>query len=66
MGLRDKLGRLEDASRANLESFELVDGSRYYYDPQEVHKGMFLHGIDCLRADGLEEQLEAPEVYRKL
>ncbi len=33
MALRGWLKRLEHAARDDLESFELLDGSRYYFDP---------------------------------
>jgi hypothetical protein len=65
MGTRDKLRRLEHALRGNLESFELVDGSRYYYDRIETAKELFLHSIDCLRFE-YEEWPEPPEVYLKI
>jgi len=47
MGLRDKLRRLQKAAEGELESFELLDGSRYYYDTMETAKELFLHSYDC-------------------
>ena len=49
-----------------MASFQLRDGSRFYYDAGEVHKEVFLRGMDFLKADSLEDQLEPQEVYRKL
>ena len=54
--------RLENALRGNLEHFELLDGSRYYYDPQEVHEELFLHAYH-LQLGRVEE---SPELYRML
>ena len=48
--MRAKLRRLEAAARGNLESFELEDGSRYWYDPSNAER--FLHSLACLRAQG--------------
>lgn len=66
MGLRDKLKRLESVVRGNLEYFELLGGSRFYYDAGEVYKEVFLHGIACLTADSVAERPEPPEVYHRL
>ncbi len=49
-----------------MGSFELEDGSLYYYDAGEVYKEAFLHGMDCLKADSFEDRPEPPEVYRKM
>jgi hypothetical protein len=62
MGLRDQLRRLKRDARGDLESFVLLDGSRYYYSPTEVHKQLFLHAYD-LQLGG---QPEPPEVLTKL
>jgi hypothetical protein len=48
MGLRGWLKRLERDARGDLESFVLMDGSRYYYNP--ISGECFLHSMDCLRA----------------
>ncbi len=36
MALWDKLRRLEKTMWGNLEYFELADGRRYYFDPEET------------------------------
>jgi hypothetical protein len=54
--------RLENALRGNLESFELLDGSHYYYDPAEAYKQSFL----CAYGLQLGQVGEAPELYQKL
>lgn len=66
MGLRDKMRRLENALRGSLESFELEDGSRHYYDP--VSPDRFLHSMNCLRAQGDGENTfpEPPETVRAI
>ncbi len=45
MGLRSRLERLEHAVRGTLVSFELLDGTRYYYNPQTME--LFLHWNKC-------------------
>ena len=59
---RSTIRRLQQALRGNLESFVLLDDSRYYYDPQEVHKRLFLAAYDL----ALGKEPEPPELYRKL
>ena len=51
MALRDKLRRLERLARGKLDSFELADGRRYYFDPQEAFSHAFLFFSDSMRAD---------------
>jgi hypothetical protein len=62
--MRSWIKRLERASREELESFELLDGSRYYYDPTSAE--LFLHWTDCLRAGSAHNWPDPPEVVRKL
>ena len=50
----------------HVRSFELVDGSRYYYDLMEVYKAVFLHGLKCLTADSPEAWPDPPGVYVKM
>lgn len=66
MGLRDKVRALERMARGHVATFELRDGSRFYYDSGEVYKEVFLHGINCLKADSLSEWPEPLEVYLKM
>jgi hypothetical protein len=66
MGLRDALRALRREAREDLDYFELQDGSLFYYDRLETTKELFLHGMDCLQADGLSEWPEPPEVYLKM
>jgi len=65
MGLRSWLERLERAASEDLESFELLDGSTYYYDSLETHKELFLHAYDVQLGEA-EKWPEPPEVYRKM
>jgi hypothetical protein len=62
MGLKDQLRRLKRDARGDLESFVLLDGSRYYYDKTEADKQLFLHAY-YLHLGG---QPEPPEVLTKL
>ena len=64
--MRAKLRRLEAAARGNLESFELIDGSRYWYDRTSGER--FLHSLACLRAQGEGKTSfpERPETVRAL
>jgi hypothetical protein len=62
---RSWIRRLEAAARGNLDSFELLDGSRYYFDRLETFKELFLCGYDLQLGRG-EKWAEPPEVYRKL
>jgi hypothetical protein len=55
--------RLERASREDLESFTLLDGSRYYFDPSSEE--IFLHGVACAKRCA-HDWPEPPEVVRKL
>jgi hypothetical protein len=58
VGLRGRLGRLETGARGHLKSFELEDGSRFYWDPTGGER--FLHDLACLRAQG-EGKTDFPE-----
>ena len=62
--MRGKLRRLEAAMRGNLKSFELLDGSRFYFDPASSE--LFLHWCDCARAGNARNWPEPPEVMLKL
>ncbi len=62
--MRSKLRRLERAARGHLASFELEDGSRFYY-----HRGtgeLFLHICECLRNHDKPERPEPPELVKAL
>jgi hypothetical protein len=58
MVLRDKLKRLERDAGESLESFELEDGSRFFFDPTGPE--VFLHSLACLAAQG-ESKTTFPE-----
>jgi hypothetical protein len=62
--IRDWVKRLERASREDLESFELLDGSRYYFDPASPE--LFMHWYECGKAGSAHNWPEPPEVMRKL
>ena len=65
MGLRRWMKRLERDAREDLESFELLDGSTYYYDRLETYKELFLHAYDVLVGE-TDKWPELPEIYRKV
>ncbi len=60
IALRDKLAKLEKALRGNLESFELADGRRHYFDPTEAFKATFLFFSACMTADCKGEPRPGP------
>jgi hypothetical protein len=62
--LRSWIKRLERDARGNLASFELLDGSRYYFDPTSAV--LFLHWCQCIRAGSAHNWPEPPEVMRKM
>lgn len=65
MGLKAKLGKLQKAMRGNMESFELQDGRRYYFDPEEACKITFGFFGNSLTADYLREpRPEPPELLK--
>jgi hypothetical protein len=65
MSLRGAIERLERRAREDLESFELLDGSTYYYDRLETYKELFLHAYDVQLGDA-DKCPEPPEIYRKM
>ena len=64
MGLRARLERLERAARDTLVSFELLDGSRFYYNLQTFE--LFSHWMACSKAGNPDKWPEAPEAVRKV
>jgi hypothetical protein len=62
--LRSWIKRLEHAARGNLASFELLDGSSYYFDPGSW--SLFLHWYECITAGSAHNWPEPPEVMRKV
>jgi len=62
---RGWLKRLERVASEDLESFELLDGSIYYYNRLETSKELFVHACDLQLGMG-DEWPEPPEVYRKM
>jgi hypothetical protein len=63
VGAKDRARRLEQAIRSELSSFQLRDGSRYYYSPGGE---LFLFCYDCLGAGNPPDWPEPPEVLVKL
>jgi hypothetical protein len=63
--MRRWIKRLEHAARGDLASFELLDGSYYYYfDPASAE--LFVHWYECGKAGSAHHWPEPPEVMRKL
>jgi hypothetical protein len=62
--VRSWIRRLERDARGHLESFELLDGSTYYYDRLETYGELFVQACDLQLGRG--EWPEPPEVYRKM
>ena len=65
VSIRSWIKRLERDASEDLESFELLDSSTYYYDRLEAHKELFLYAYDFHTGRGVEWP-EPPEVYRKM
>jgi hypothetical protein len=63
--MRSWIRRLERDARGHLESFELLDGSTYYYDGLETYKELFLHAYDVLLGDA-HKWPEPPEILSKM
>jgi hypothetical protein len=63
--MRSWIRRLERAASEDLESFELLDGSTYYYDRLETYEELFLHAYDVQLGDA-DKWAEPPEVYRRM
>jgi hypothetical protein len=62
--LRTLLAKLKRQARGNLGSFELLDGSRFYFDPASWE--LFMHWHACLGESSAHNWPEAPEVIRKV
>jgi hypothetical protein len=62
--IRSWVKRVEHAARGNLASFELLDGSRYYFNPASWE--LFMHWHACLGESSAHNWPEAPEVIRKV
>jgi hypothetical protein len=62
--IRGWVKRLEHAARGDVASFELLDGSRYYFDP--AGSELFLHWIECGTAGNPDKWPEPPERVRKV
>src|SRR5215210_3978255 len=55
MALRERLRRLERDARGNMDWLDLQDGSRYYFEPMEVYKDLFLESMDKGFRDAYED-----------
>ncbi len=65
MGLRGRVTRLQKAVRGTLDSFELADGSRFWFDPDAAARERFMFLASCLTADYRRKpRPEPPEVLR--
>jgi hypothetical protein len=56
----NRLRHLERGARTHARYFRLEDGSRYYYQPQEVAEALFVHSASARRAQYLGEPLPDP------
>src|SRR5215204_3885813 len=64
MGLRNWVKRVEHAARQDLASFELLDGSRFFYNP--TSPVLFTHWVTCCGKDTAHDWPPPPEVMQKL
>jgi hypothetical protein len=46
MGLKGKVKRLEKQARGDRDWLGLQDGTRFYFEPMQVHADLFLEGMD--------------------
>ncbi len=60
MGLKGKVARLQALLRGQLASFELADGSRYFYEPEKAWTELFRDHSDSMRADHRSEPRPDP------
>ncbi len=66
--MKSRLRRLEKAARGGMDWLDLRDGSRHYFEPMEVHKDLFLEGMDkgfCGIEDLSEGSHEEPTPRRQ-
>jgi len=63
VGLRNWAKRLQRASRSDLDSFALLDGSRYYHP---AGGEVYMHCWHCLEAGHPDRWPEPPEVILKV
>jgi hypothetical protein len=67
MGLRSWLRKLERGAREGLVSFELLSGSRYFYDASSAAPEMYLFFFETIGTNPASEAWpEPPEVLQKL
>ena len=64
MGLKHRLARIE--AKTDLESFDLEDGSRFFYDRAKIGVELFMHVTDCLGAHDQPEWPEPPQIIEAL
>jgi len=64
MGLRNWVKKIEHAAREDLASFELLDGSRYFYDPTSWV--LFMHWVECCGKDTAHDWPPPPEIMQEL
>jgi hypothetical protein len=65
MGLRSFVKKLERTARGQLASFELADGTTYYYNEMEAKKRVFVHALDCTLNLG-DAGEDPPEILRMI
>ena len=62
--VRSWLKRIERAARGDVESFELLDGTRFFFDPASWD--LFEHWMECGKAGSAHHWPPPPEVVQKL
>ena len=66
MGLRGELNRLRAALRGQLSSFELSDGSRFWYSEEQAFRDLFMFGSECGKVSRVEDRPEPPPIVLAL
>jgi hypothetical protein len=65
MGLKGKLDKLQKAMRGTMGSFELADGTRFFFDRQESFSHAFQFFSDSMTADHrCEPRPDPPEILK--
>jgi hypothetical protein len=58
--LRNRLRRLERAARGGMDWLDLQNGTRFYFEPMQAHRDLFLERMDGFRALAGPDLSEGP------
>ncbi len=68
MGLREQLGRIKREMGEVMDFLDLADGTRYYFDPQQVSLDLFFEHLEkgFLTVPGTKKDVETAEIREAL